>query len=104
VKKHKLVSKILQRQFLIVGCMDTATTMGGAQSRVRGIQRLHTAGLSYKTIATDLKCSYPIIAVALHSTDSESPPMKRGRKKIITPEISRCIERLSLMDLLLADD
>jgi hypothetical protein len=72
--------------------------MGAAQSRVRGIQRLHAAELRSKTIATERKCSYTTIAEALHSTDSKSPPVKRRRKKIIVPEISRCIETLSLMD------
>jgi hypothetical protein len=78
--------------------------MGTAQSRVRGIQRLHTVELSYKTIATELKCSFTTIAEALHLTDSESPRIKHGRKKIITPEISRSIETLSLMDSTLANN
>jgi transposase len=78
--------------------------MGAAQFRVQGIQRLHMAGLSYKTIASELKCSYKTIAEALHSTDSESLPIERGPKKITRPKISRYIEMLSLMDSLLTND
>jgi hypothetical protein len=78
--------------------------MGAAQSRVRGIQRLHTVGLSDKTIATELKCSYTTIAEAANSTGSESPHIKFGRKKIITPGISCYMETLSLMDLFLTND
>jgi hypothetical protein len=78
--------------------------MLATQSRVQRIQRLHTAGLRDKTIATELKCSYTIIDEVLHSTDSESPPIQRGRKKIIRPEISHYIDTLSLMDSILTSD
>jgi hypothetical protein len=78
--------------------------MGAAQSRVRGIQHLHTAALSSKTIATELKYSSTTIAEALYSTDSESPPVKRDLEKTITSEISPYIEILSLMDSLLTND
>jgi hypothetical protein len=62
------------------------------------------AELISKTITTELKYSYTTVAEALDSTDSESPPIKRDEKKIITPEISRSIETLSLMDSLLTND
>jgi hypothetical protein len=78
--------------------------MSAVQSRVRGIQRLHTAGLSYKTIATELRCSDTTIAEALHSTDFEFSPIKHDRKKIITPEISHYIKILLLIDSLLTND
>jgi hypothetical protein len=78
--------------------------MGASQFCVQGIQCLHRAGLSYKTITTELKYRYATIAEARHSTDSESPRIKRGGKKIITPKISHYIEMLSLMNLLLAND
>jgi hypothetical protein len=75
-----------------------------AQSRARGIQGLHTAGLRYKTTATELKCSNMTFVIAIHSTDSESPAIKRGQTKMLMPDISYYIETLSLMDSLLTND
>jgi hypothetical protein len=92
-----IVSKIFERQFLIVGRIVNGHDIEGRPVS----QRLHTAGLSYKIIAIKLKHSYTTIAEALYSTDSEFPLIKRGRKKIITPEISCYIQTLSLMDSLL---
>jgi hypothetical protein len=44
------------------------------------------------------------MAEVLHSTDSESSPIKRGPKKIIANEISLYIETLWLMVLFLMND
>jgi hypothetical protein len=49
-------------------------------------------------IARTLQCSHTTITDAIHSDMLRSPAIKRGRRPVITPEVSRYIEILSLMD------
>jgi hypothetical protein len=77
--------------------------MGNSHSRTQGIQRLHTSSATYRVIAVSFQCSHTAIARAIHSDIPSYPAIKRGRKKLITPEISRLGETLSLMDVLLSN-
>jgi hypothetical protein len=70
---------------------------GRPQSPVQGIQRLYTVGVSYKTLAIEPNFSSTTLAEAMYSTDSESPLIHGGPKKVIPPEISSYIETSSLM-------
>jgi transposase len=77
--------------------------MSNSYSRAPGIQSFHALGASYRAIARSFQCGYTTITDAIHSDIPPSPAIKRGRKKLITPEISRCIETLPLMDALLSN-
>jgi hypothetical protein len=75
--------------------------MGNSHSRAQDIQRLHTLGPIHRAIARSFQCRHTTIVDAIHSDMPPSPAVKRGRKKLITPGISRYTETLSLMDVLL---
>jgi hypothetical protein len=72
--------------------------MANSQLRAQGIKRLHASGANDRNIARSLQCSHTTIADAIHSDMPPSPAIKRGRRPVITPEVFRYVETLSLMD------
>jgi hypothetical protein len=93
----------LERQFLIVDPFSKYTIMGNSQSRAQGIKHFHASGASYRDIARTLQCSHTTIADVIHSDMPPSPAIKRGRRPVVMPEVSRYIETLSLMDARLSN-
>jgi hypothetical protein len=77
--------------------------MGNNQSRAQGIKRLHASGASHRDITWTLQCSHTTNADAIHFGMPSSPAIKRGRRLVITPEVSRYIETLPLMDARLSN-
>jgi hypothetical protein len=77
--------------------------MGNTRPRTQGIQRLYESGASYRAIARSFQCIHTTMAHAIHSDMAPFPAISQGQKKLITREISRYIEILSMMDAILSN-